>query len=129
MTGRVCQERKPWYFRPMNEAPARYRRPPLDPEYRAEMLARVRRIVLDGLAGRNVDVYLFGSFARGDEKHYSDIDVALDAREPLPASLRLTISEALEKSTIPRRVEVVDLSTCGPEMRETVRREGIGWTV
>lgn len=112
----------------MNEAPTRYRHPPLDPDYRADMLARVREIVLDRLVGRGVDVYLFGSFARGDEKHYSDIDVALDAQEPLPASLRLAISDALENSTIPRRVEIVDLSTCSVEMRETVRRDGIRWT-
>lgn len=92
------------------------------------MLARVREIVLAGLADRDVEVYLFGSFARGDEKHYSDIDVALDARHPVSASLRMAISEALESSTIPRRIELIDLSTCGSEMRETVRRDGIKWT-
>ena len=91
------------------------------------MLARVREIVLGVLAGRKVDVYLFGSFARGGEMHYSDIDVAIDAQEPLSASLRVGLSEALENSTIPRRVEIVDLSSCGREMREAVRREGVRW--
>jgi hypothetical protein len=112
----------------MNETPARYRQPPLDPAYRAAMLARVRDLVLRHLAGTQVDVYLFGSFARGDEAHYSDIDVALDVQEPLTASVLIALEEALEDSTIPRRVEIVDLTGCGPDMRERVRREGIRWS-
>lgn len=112
----------------MHEALARYRPPPLDPHYRAEMLGRVRQIVLDVLGERDIDVYLFGSFARGDEKHYSDIDVAVDAGERLEATSLFAIIEALENSTIPRRVEVVDLADCGPEMQDAVRRDGIRWS-
>lgn len=89
---------------------------------------RVRRIVLDALAGQAADAYLFGSRARGDAVELSDVDVAIDPHEPLPAHLLLDLREALEESTIPHHVDIVDMSTAGAELRRRINEEGVKWT-
>jgi len=102
---------------------------PAHPDRDAAVLDRVRSIVLERLAGRPARVYLFGSWATGTRRRSSDIDVAVEAAAPLPAGLLAGLREALEESTIPYRVEVVDLADAGPAFRERVRREGVAWTV
>ena len=94
---------------------------------RLRALDTVKRIILERLAGHPAGVYLFGSCARGDGGHWSDIDVAIDPAERLPQSLLAEIDEELEESTVPYFVEVIDLSTAGASYREAVEREGIEW--
>ncbi len=94
---------------------------------REKYLDRIRDIVLDALAGHAATVYLFGSYARGDDRWTSDVDVAIEPREPLPARVIADLREALEESTIPLHVDVVNLSEAGAEFGERVRREGIVW--
>ena len=95
--------------------------------YRKRALERVREIVLDGLAGTDAAVYLFGSCARGDALRSSDIDVAVDAADALPRGLLSRIGEDLEESTIPYEVEIVDLREVSASMRTRVLKEGIAW--
>ena len=92
------------------------------------ILERTKEIVLRTLARYPTTVYLFGSYARGDAHQLSDIDVAVDSPEPLPPGVLPRLREALEESTIPRVVEVVDLRDADPTFRERVRREGVIWS-
>jgi hypothetical protein len=52
-------------------------------------LAELKRIVMGGLRDFNVQVYLFGSYARGNAHRCSDIDVAVLPLEPLPPGTAL----------------------------------------
>lgn len=93
-------------------------------------LAEARRRVLEGLRGRAVRVWLFGSRARGDARPGADIDIALEAADgrPLPKALVGELRERLEESLIPWSVDLVDLAEAGSRLREAVRREGVPWT-
>jgi hypothetical protein len=93
------------------------------------VLDRVRTLVTGTLHGRRASVYLFGSWATGRPHRASDIDVAVEAAEPLGPGVLARLREALEESTIPYRVDVVDLADTDPTFRERVRREGVVWTV
>lgn len=73
-------------------------------------LDAAREIVLEVLAGQPADVFLFGSWARGDPRRTSDIDIAVLPRGRLPPGLLSRVREALEESTIPYPVDVVDLA-------------------
>ncbi len=88
---------------------------------------RIRQLVLSVLADENVNVYLFGSWARGTARHGSDVDVAVEffgaSNERKIADLR----EQLEESTIPYRVDIVDMSRAAESLCEEIRREGIRW--
>jgi predicted nucleotidyltransferase len=88
----------------------------------------VRRIVLQGLGALRARVWLFGSRARGDAGRPSDIDVAILPLEPFPDGTLARIAEALENSLVLHSVDLVDLSTADPELRDRVEREGIPWT-
>jgi predicted nucleotidyltransferase len=91
-------------------------------------LAEVRQIVLEGLAGYAVHVYLFGSCRRGTENLTSDIDIAVLPLEPLPPWVLSIIRDKLEESQVLRRVDLVDLSMMDSSFRERVMQEGIRWS-
>lgn len=97
-------------------------------EVRQRALAEVKRIVLGGLAGRRARVHLFGSCARGNPAYFSDIDVAVEPLEDIPASVFIELRDALEDSDVPYFTDLVDLSEAGERVRAAVEREGIEWT-
>lgn len=90
-------------------------------------LDRVRRIVAEGLDGYAARVYLFGSYARGDAARASDIDVAVDPIDDIPNAVFQGIEDALEASTVPFFVQLVDLRRASEELGRKVQREGILW--
>lgn len=74
-----------------------------------------------------VKVYLFGSWARGEERRTSDIDVGIWSEVPLHPGLITNIRSLLEESTVPYRVDVVDLTTSDEPFLNKVKEEGIVW--
>jgi predicted nucleotidyltransferase len=94
---------------------------------RERAIERLRRMVLEALGDRDAAVWLFGSCARGDVRHASDIDIAILPREKLPSGFMADLTDQIEESTIPYDVDLVDLSQVGPEFREQVLRNGIKW--
>lgn len=90
-------------------------------------LATARRIVLAGLGAQRARVFLFGSRARGNARPTSDIDIALIADEPLAADTLANIREALEESSIPYVVDVVDLSTVDETFRHHALTGAVQW--
>lgn len=90
-------------------------------------MEQVRRIVLEGLKGHRARVYLFGSWARGEERRISDIDVAIEPLEPLPAGLLLDVQDALDNSEVLYPVDLVNLDVTAPALRQRVLTEGVPW--
>lgn len=91
-------------------------------------LTEVRRIVLHGLRGFAVRVYLFGSHACGTASRTSDIDVAVLPLEPLPAWVLSTLRDELEESQVLQPVDLLDLSMTDATFRERVIQEGLLWS-
>jgi predicted nucleotidyltransferase len=104
------------------------RQPRGDAALRTESMMRVQALVQRHLAGSGAEVLLFGSMAEGSWHHGSDIDVAIDAARRLPSPVLADLRQALEDSTIPYHVEIVELIDAEPGFRERVRREGVRWT-
>ena len=96
--------------------------------YRKRALERVRDIVLDGLVRTRADVYLVGSCATGDAMRTSDVDVAIDPKEPLPSGALMRIRESLEESTVPYFVDVIDLGSADHKFRTRLLKDAIRWT-
>ncbi len=94
---------------------------------RERALEVVKRVVLDALRESGATVYLIGSCATGAAPRSSDIDIAIDPREPLPAGLIAQLRETLEDSTIPYFVDVVDLGAVDPDFRRQVLRQAVPW--
>jgi hypothetical protein len=94
---------------------------------RQRAVERLRNIVLDALGDHDAAVYLFGSHARGEVRHASDIDVAILPREDLPPAFFAELADTIEESTIPYEVDLVDLREVSPAFREEVVSTGIKW--
>ena len=90
-------------------------------------LEKARRIVLEAVKDLPAKVYLFGSWARGEQRRYSDIDVAIRADGPVPADLFVELQERLEHSDILYPVDLVDLHMAPRSLRERVLEEGVLW--
>ena len=70
----------------------------------------------DGLS----QVKLFGSRARGDYRKNSDVDLAIKFSRPIQSEL----AAALEDSTFPYTVDIVDLQTAGEKLLLNIARDG-----
>ncbi len=90
-------------------------------------LDRIRDIVLDALSGYPVTVYLFGSRASGSARRASDVDIAVEAQEPLPPRVLARLRDRLEESTVPYRVEILDFASAGDDLRKRIKQEGVVW--
>lgn len=93
---------------------------------RDQLLELVKQIVLKVLANHPVDVYLFGSFARGEETLNSDIDIAIRYHQPVQPETKNQLRLALAES-IPREVEIVELVASDAALLRRVQSEGIVW--
>lgn len=96
---------------------------------REEILTEVKTIIAEQLNKYQVKVYLYGSWARGEEKQSSDIDIAISAIEDLPVGLLSEVRDSLENSTLPYRVELVNLNSADTAFSNKVKEEGIEWIV
>ena len=94
---------------------------------RKRAIEELRRIVLAALGEQDAAVWLFGSCARGDVRHMSDIDVGILPPDELPAGFFATLAEAIEESTIPYNVDIVNLQEVDPIWLDAIRREGVRW--
>ena len=92
-----------------------------------KILLEVRQIAMEVLGNQQVDLYLFGSWAKGTPAVYSDIDIAVGSPVPLPPGIFARLRERFEESHIPYRVDVVDLNSVAPEFREKVKQQGVSW--
>jgi predicted nucleotidyltransferase len=97
------------------------------PRSAADDVAAAMRIASRELGAQHARLYLFGSRARGSAARASDIDIAILPDAPLEPGTLARIREALEESTIPYEVEVIDLSSVDESFRRKVLAEAIAW--
>ena len=94
---------------------------------REKILDTVKQLVLNEIGESTVKVYLFGSWARGEQHRSSDIDIAVDWPGGAPSGKLARLREVLEESYIPYRVDVFDLAEAAAELVDKVRKEGVLW--
>ena len=100
----------------------------------ARDLDQIRRIVVEGfgsmgLRGPGVRVFLFGSQIKGNAHRASDVDIGVLSTHPLPTGALSLVREALEDSTVPQVVGLVDLGQTDAPFKDAVIRDGEEWNV
>ena len=90
-------------------------------------LEKIRQTVLDFMKDEPAKIYLFGSWARGEQRKNSDVDIAIEYTAQSNRKKILAVREILEESSIPYRVDVVDLNFSSPALIEEIRKDGLIW--
>ena len=72
-------------------------------------------------------VILFGSRARGTHKQGSDIDLALDIREPIKLREMARIRVTLANLPIPLEMDIVDMHNIPDAFKQKILHEGVLW--
>ncbi|HLU23869.1 MAG TPA: nucleotidyltransferase domain-containing protein [Bacillaceae bacterium] len=98
-----------------------------DKELRKSILQQLNHILTEALVDYNVRIYLFGSWARNEEKQSSDIDIAIESLEEIPVESWIKLIDKVEESTIPYNVDVVNLKEASSSLIQNVHKEGILW--
>jgi len=71
---------------------------------------QIKKIVFRFLNPKEYKVFIFGSRAAGRAKKFSDYDVGILGRGPVPGEKMASLEEAFEESNLPFKIEVVDFS-------------------
>lgn len=88
---------------------------------------RIRKMVLDQMQQESVNVYLFGSWARGTQRRGSDVDIAIKFQGENKPWKIAELREILEESTIPYNVDVVDMNNASEGILQEIQKDGIKW--
>ncbi len=64
--------------------------------------------------------YIFGSRAKGKNRPYSDIDIAIDCPD-MTLDKRLKLLSDFENSTFPYEVDIVDLNTIKENFKNIIK--------
>ncbi len=89
-------------------------------------------MVRDILAARlpeGVRVWAFGSRAKWLAKPYSDLDLALEAAEPLPDDLVADLKDEFRESDLPWKVDVLDLNAIAPSFRALIDEDRVEFSL
>ncbi len=70
--------------------------------------SEIKRTILEKFKSYDVDLFLFGSQAKGTGSRHSDYDVGYWSEEKIPFTLLAELKEELENLDIPETVELVD---------------------
>lgn len=85
----------------------------------ADEIREVRRIITFWAPG--VPVYAFGSRVHGRNlKRYSDLDLCLKDKLPVPENIRWKLTDAFTLSDLPMRVDIVDWHELSPDFRNLI---------
>ena len=84
-------------------------------------IAVIKRILAHDLAG--VEYRIFGSRAKGSAKPYSDVDIVLLSKNPIPLLTLSTLEENFSESDLPFKVDLVDWQRITPEFQDKIKSE------
>ena len=71
------------------------------------------------------DVIAFGSRVKGSTRKYSDLDLAIKAKEPLDFSRYARLRQAFEESTLPINVDILDWHTIPERFRDNIEKKHV----
>ncbi len=90
-------------------------------------LFRLKDMVLESLKNQNVGVVLFGSRARGDNRFYSDVDIGIIPHGAFDKTRITILREKIEESTIPYKVEIVNLEEASEDFKKEILKGAVVW--
>ena len=69
------------------------------------------------------NVYAFGSRTRKNHKKYSDLDLAIEFLKNSDKDLLFLIKDALENSSLPIKIDVINLDEINEEFKKSIEKD------
>jgi predicted nucleotidyltransferase len=88
-----------------------------------EIACEVARLTRS-LLGESTEVIWFGSWPRRRALPHSDIDLAISIGTPIPLERMALLHDAVDNIATLYQIDLVDLNTAGPGLREEVLKYG-----
>lgn len=79
--------------------------------------AVVKKILFQFLDSQKDKAFIFGSWAVGNARKFSDIDIGVQSSRQIPNDVFSDLEEAFEESDLPYIVEVVDFNTVSEKFK------------
>lgn len=91
-------------------------------------LLQLKYLINDDLKNhQEINIYLFGSRATQKARSRSDVDIGLLSGKPIDDKIMTELKNHIEESSIPYKVDVVDLSRVNKDFRKKVLEGAILW--
>lgn len=87
-----------------------------------EQFKILETLVITPLKEKGCEVYIFGSRVTSKHHSHSDVDLIYCPENPLPSGFIGTLTEAIEESRFPFRVDLVNESELATSYRESVMK-------
>lgn len=88
--------------------------------HKDEIISDAVRIIRRYLPAREFDILLFGSWAKGDARETSDIDIGVAGPNPVDDLTFLRIKNEIQGIPTLRRIDIVDLGKADDVFRREV---------
>ncbi len=79
---------------------------------------KIKEIIFRFLDPKKYQVFIFGSRATNKAKKYSDYDIGIFGKKPIPWHILAEIEEMFEESDLPYKVDIVDFSLVSPDFKK-----------
>lgn len=85
----------------------------------------VKKILFQYLDPQKDNAFIFGSWAVGNARTFSDIDIGIQSRRSIPDDIFSDLEEAFEESDLPYIVEVVNFNTVSEKFKAVAHQKVI----
>lgn len=82
----------------------------------------IKKILWQHLDKTQDKAFIFGSWAIGDNRKWSDIDIGVESQKKLPLEIIGRLNEAFEESNLPYAVDVVDFADTTKQFKEVAKQ-------
>lgn len=85
-------------------------------------LDQIKKILWQHLDPKKDKTFIFGSWAVGDNRKFSDIDIGIKSTRKIPYPTIFKLKNAFEESNLPYTVDVVDFASTTKKFREVAKQ-------
>ncbi|KKS78582.1 MAG: polymerase beta domain protein region protein [Candidatus Beckwithbacteria bacterium GW2011_GWA2_43_10] len=84
-------------------------------------LTTIKKILWQHLDKSRDKAFIFGSWAIGDNRKFSDIDIGIETKRKLPTRTIANLKDTFEVSDLPYLVDVVDFNHTDKKFKELAK--------
>lgn len=82
------------------------------------LTSTIKTLVAPHLPDNSYSVVMFGSWVKGKNRVFSDVDIGIIGPKPLSGKVYSDIIDAFEQSDLPYRVDIVDFSCVSDRVKK-----------